>query len=125
MSVSVELCIALAYQPATNALVGRATLVLEIDLTLWSDSVELDSGAWVLAGGGSGDSRNRQRGDTDEGLNAGGSTRPRSFPVANRRPAMSEIGEVLIATPLPFVPSDVRWSRTGRACSPMVAPPVW
>jgi hypothetical protein len=25
--------------------------VIEIDLTLWSDSVELDSGEWVLAGG--------------------------------------------------------------------------
>ncbi|WP_328665310.1 hypothetical protein OG905_00270 [Streptomyces sp. NBC_00322] len=53
VSVSVELCISLAYQSATKALVGRATLVIEIDLTLWSDSVELDSGTWVLAGGGS------------------------------------------------------------------------
>ncbi|WP_316762515.1 hypothetical protein [Streptomyces herbicida] len=52
VSVSVELCIELAYQSATKALVGRATLVIEIDLTLWSDSVELDSGTWVLAGGG-------------------------------------------------------------------------
>jgi hypothetical protein len=51
VSVSVELCITLAYQSATNALVGRATLVIEIDLTLWSDSIELDSGTWVLAGG--------------------------------------------------------------------------
>ncbi|MET9424957.1 hypothetical protein ABZY06_30270 [Streptomyces sp. NPDC006540] len=54
ISVSVELCITLAYQSATKALVGRATLVIEIDLTLWSDSVELDSGTWVLTGGGSG-----------------------------------------------------------------------
>jgi hypothetical protein len=51
VSVSVELRIALAYQSGTKALVGRATLVVEIDLTLWSDSVELDSGEWVLAGG--------------------------------------------------------------------------
>ncbi|WP_240135382.1 hypothetical protein [Streptomyces sp. MUM 178J] len=55
VSVSVELCITLAYQSATKALVGRATLVIEIDLTLWSDSVELDSGTWVLAGGRSSD----------------------------------------------------------------------
>ena len=51
LSVSVELNIALAYQSTTKALVGRATLVVEIDLTLWSTSVELDSGEWVLAGG--------------------------------------------------------------------------
>ncbi|MFB9515249.1 hypothetical protein [Streptomyces purpureus] len=52
VTVSVELCITLAYQSTTMALVGRATLVIEIDLTLWSDSIELDSGTWVLAGGG-------------------------------------------------------------------------
>ncbi|MEV5017692.1 hypothetical protein ACIGW1_31895 [Streptomyces sp. NPDC053780] len=52
VSVSIELCISLAYQTDTKALVGRATLVIEIDLTLWSDSIELDSGTWVLAGGG-------------------------------------------------------------------------
>jgi hypothetical protein len=51
ISVSVELCLSMAYQSERNALVGRATLVIEIDLTLWSDSVELDSGEWVLAGG--------------------------------------------------------------------------
>ena len=51
ISVSIELCLSLAYQSQRNALVGRATLVIEIDLTLWSDSVELDSGEWVLAGG--------------------------------------------------------------------------
>lgn len=51
ISVSVELCLALAYRSADNVLAGRATLVIEIDLTLWSDSVELDSGEWVLAGG--------------------------------------------------------------------------
>jgi hypothetical protein len=47
----VELRIELSYQSESKALVGRATLVVEIDLTLWSDSVELDSGQWVLAGG--------------------------------------------------------------------------
>jgi hypothetical protein len=51
ISVSVELCLSMAYQSERNALVGRATLVIEIDLTLWSDSIELDSGEWVLAGG--------------------------------------------------------------------------
>jgi hypothetical protein len=51
LSVSIELCLTLSYRSERNALVGRATLVIEIDLTLWSDSVELDSGEWVLAGG--------------------------------------------------------------------------
>ncbi|MGY2876110.1 hypothetical protein ACVW00_003300 [Marmoricola sp. URHA0025 HA25] len=54
VSVSVELRIALAYDITPRPrLVGRATLVLEIDLTLWSDKVEIDSGEWVLQGGGS------------------------------------------------------------------------
>ncbi|MFI9047295.1 hypothetical protein [Streptomyces sp. NPDC053427] len=68
VSVSIELCITLAYQSATKALVGRATLVIEIDLTLWSDSVELDSGTWVLAGGGGADRALPAARDTDEGL---------------------------------------------------------
>ncbi|MEI8407492.1 MULTISPECIES: hypothetical protein [unclassified Kribbella] len=51
VSVSIELCVTLSYRSETNALVGRATLVVEIDLFLWSDSVELDSGDWILAGG--------------------------------------------------------------------------
>ena len=50
LTVSIELCLSLTYKSERNALVGRATLVIEIDLTLWSDSVELDSGEWVLAG---------------------------------------------------------------------------
>ncbi|MEV7095366.1 hypothetical protein AB0M80_21240 [Amycolatopsis sp. NPDC051045] len=50
VSVSIELCLTLTYTSARNALVGRATLVIEIDLTLWSESVELDSGEWVIAG---------------------------------------------------------------------------
>lgn len=50
VSVSVELCIQLSYRSQTNALVGRATMVVDIDLTLWSESVELDTGEWVLAG---------------------------------------------------------------------------
>ena len=50
VSVSVELVVTLRYESVGNRLVGRATLVLEIDLTLYSDSVELDSGEWVLIG---------------------------------------------------------------------------
>ena len=56
VSVSIELCLSMTYRSERNALVGRATLVIEIDLTLWSDSVELDSGEWELAGGS--DTRN-------------------------------------------------------------------
>jgi hypothetical protein len=63
ISVSIELVLSLAYRSERNALVGRATLVIEIDLTLWSDSVELDSGDWVLAG----DDQQRAFADTDTG----------------------------------------------------------
>jgi len=52
-SVSIEMRIELMYDGTRNQLAGRATLVIEIDLTLYSDSVELDSGLWVLAGGSS------------------------------------------------------------------------
>jgi hypothetical protein len=51
ISVSIELCLSLEYRSEANALVGRATLVIEIDLTLWSDSVTLDSGEWRFPGG--------------------------------------------------------------------------
>ncbi|MGW1887716.1 hypothetical protein [Streptomyces sp. NPDC001970] len=54
ISLSVEMRIGLTYQSDRKALVGRATLVVEVDLTLWSESVELDSGEWVLAGGSAG-----------------------------------------------------------------------
>lgn len=54
VSVSIEMRLELTYQSARRAMVGRATIVVEIDLTLWSDSVEIDSGEWVLAGGGGG-----------------------------------------------------------------------
>jgi hypothetical protein len=68
ISVSIELCLSLAYRSEQNALVGRATLVIEIDLTLWSDSVELDSGEWVLAG----DDRHRPLGAADGAASADG-----------------------------------------------------
>ncbi|MGW5136782.1 hypothetical protein [Streptomyces sp. NPDC004135] len=51
VSVAVELHVELAYQFDTNALVGRAKIVVDIDVTLFSESVELDSGEWVIAGG--------------------------------------------------------------------------
>lgn len=61
VSVSIELRVELDYRVDTNRMVGRAKLVLEIDLTLYSDSIEVDSGEWVIAGG---DARRRAlRGD--------------------------------------------------------------
>lgn len=51
VSVSIELVVSLAYDFGRKLLAGRATLVLEIDLTFWSDSIEIDSGEWVLQGG--------------------------------------------------------------------------
>gem|GEM_PF-2078001 len=51
VTVTVELVLSLGYQSNGNRLVGRATLVIELDLTLYSDSVELDSGEWEIAGG--------------------------------------------------------------------------
>lgn len=63
VSVSIELIIALSYRSATNALVGRATLVIVVDLTLWSDSMEIDSGEWYFAG-----SRSRRRLDDATGF---------------------------------------------------------
>lgn len=51
VSLSVELVVELAYRSATKSLTGRACLVIEVDLGFWSDSIELDSGTWTLAGG--------------------------------------------------------------------------
>ena len=49
VSVSINLLVVMSYR-APNRLVGRATLIVEIDVTLFSDRVEIDSGEWVLAG---------------------------------------------------------------------------
>jgi hypothetical protein len=49
--VSVELKLELTYRSATNDLVGRASVILEIDILFLSESVELDSGEWRLIGG--------------------------------------------------------------------------
>ncbi len=51
VSVSIELRVELDYRFDTNQLVGRARMVIEIDLTLYSDSIPIDSGDWVIAGG--------------------------------------------------------------------------
>jgi hypothetical protein len=50
VSVSVEVVVMLSYRDTDNKLVGRATLVIDVDLTLFSESVTLDTGDWVLAG---------------------------------------------------------------------------
>ncbi|WP_189155215.1 hypothetical protein [Lentzea pudingi] len=51
ISVSVELRLELTYDGARNSMVGRATLVVDIDLTFYSASLELDSGDWEFVGG--------------------------------------------------------------------------
>ena len=51
VSVSIELRVELAYDFDHDYLVGRATIVIDIDLTFYSDSFELDSGDWIIAGG--------------------------------------------------------------------------
>ncbi|MHA3703097.1 hypothetical protein ACXR2U_13040 [Jatrophihabitans sp. YIM 134969] len=53
VTVSVELSLELSYarNGDHSTLSGRATLVIDVDVTIWSDSVELDSGEWVIAGG--------------------------------------------------------------------------
>jgi hypothetical protein len=66
VSVSITLLVTLSYRGG-NRLVGRATIVVEIDLTLFADSVEIDSGEWVLAGS----ERPRRDRDTEDLLIAG------------------------------------------------------
>jgi hypothetical protein len=51
VSVVIELRLELTYDGVKKEMWGRATLVVEIDLTLTSFPVELDSGIWVFAGG--------------------------------------------------------------------------
>lgn len=50
VSVSIDLVVLLGYQSSVNKLIGHATLVIEVDLTLFSKSVTLDSGDWVVSG---------------------------------------------------------------------------
>ncbi|QTE02308.1 hypothetical protein [Streptomyces cyanogenus] len=52
VTVSVELRVALLFHDdGRPSLVGRATLVIELDLTLYSQSVTVDSGTFELVGG--------------------------------------------------------------------------
>jgi hypothetical protein len=51
VSVTIEARIELSYESARNALVGKATFVVTIDLTLWSSHMEISTGEWVLTGG--------------------------------------------------------------------------
>lgn len=51
ISVVVELRLELAYDIDDNTMWGRATMRVELDLTLTSFDVELDTGTWVLVGG--------------------------------------------------------------------------
>ncbi len=49
VSISVELRVELTYE--APRLTGRATAVIEIDVTFWSGSIELDSGDYTFVGG--------------------------------------------------------------------------
>ncbi len=51
ISVALELLVQLAYEAKDNSLVGSASIVIEVDLTFYSDSFRLDSGEWKLLGG--------------------------------------------------------------------------
>jgi hypothetical protein len=51
VTVSIELRVALTFTDPPPRLTGRASLVIELDLTLYSDRVTVDSGEFVLVGG--------------------------------------------------------------------------
>jgi hypothetical protein len=61
IEVSIEVTVELTYDDSSNEMSGRATLVLEIDLTFISESVEIDTGRWVIAGGEGGADRRADR----------------------------------------------------------------
>jgi hypothetical protein len=67
VSVSVELVVTLQYQSNGNQLEGHATLVIDVDVTLFSESVTIDSGNWVL-GGSQGAFSPMHRASFDDGL---------------------------------------------------------
>jgi hypothetical protein len=54
VSVSIELVVTLSYEQRDghDVLVGSATIVVDVDVTLFSESVEIGSGEWILVGGG-------------------------------------------------------------------------
>ncbi|MBB3693170.1 hypothetical protein [Sphingomonas sp. BK580] len=58
ISVAIELRVELDYR-SDNSLVGRAKLVIAVDLTLYSHRFELDSGEWRIFGGPAGHARLR------------------------------------------------------------------
>ncbi|MEU5398211.1 hypothetical protein ABZ348_02775 [Streptomyces sp. NPDC005963] len=51
VTVSIELRVSLLFRDGPPRLLGRATLVIELDLTLYSGSVTIDSGTFELVGG--------------------------------------------------------------------------
>ncbi|MFE5753436.1 hypothetical protein ACFQ7I_06945 [Streptomyces massasporeus] len=51
VTVAVELRVSLTYLDGPPRLFGRATLVIELDLTLYSETVTVDSGTFELIGG--------------------------------------------------------------------------
>ncbi|AZP22690.1 hypothetical protein EJC51_45585 [Streptomyces aquilus] len=53
VTVSIELRVSLIFEDNPPRLLGRATLVIELDLTLYSGSVTVDSGKFELLGGDS------------------------------------------------------------------------
>ncbi|MFD8949796.1 hypothetical protein ACFV0B_13170 [Streptomyces xanthophaeus] len=53
VTVSIELRVSLIFEDSPPRLLGRATLVIELDLTLYSGSVTVDSGKFELLGGDS------------------------------------------------------------------------
>jgi hypothetical protein len=52
VTVTIELVVSLRYDETDEAMIGRATVVVDVDLTLYSHSFTLDSGEWRLLGGG-------------------------------------------------------------------------
>lgn len=51
VTVSIELRVSLSFADPPPKLTGRASLVIELDLTLYSETVTVDSGTFVLIGG--------------------------------------------------------------------------
>jgi hypothetical protein len=51
ITVALELLVQLTYEDRTTCLIGQASIVIEVDLTFFSESFRLDSGEWKLCGG--------------------------------------------------------------------------
>lgn len=100
VSVSVELRLELSYRSDTNVLVGRAKLVIEIEVLFLSESVELDSGEWKLAGGSV-----PTRGRSNVAFAATEEDEP--FPAFGRRASFDEWQRYRRS----FAPADVQGGR--------------